>query len=329
VSARRFLAALVAAGTALVLVTGFTPGRAVAAITVPYSDPAAVGYIGLCNQQGQQVTSGSISAAPFAWRAVSSAPAQAQYDGASRTAILMAYQPIQGLAPGDWSGDQLTSSSRYSSPANPIVAATAADWSLAQFLTEFKPEWDGLLQLRIYLGADNKPAYSLHYPALDIQVTGDTWQAVDGGPVNCASGSAESIESILLPASQLQPPGSQSASHPQSGATPTTTAPRPGLGGTSAASAGDPSGPNRAVPASAAHVPAVSATSGSATAVSALAAVLVLLALAALGFVLVRRHRLRRPDPNASPEPAAEPAWPEPEPVSISLAVSSKKGNPQ
>jgi len=293
---------------------------------VPYSDPGAVGYIGLCTEQGQQITSGSTSAAPFAWRAVSSTPAQVPYDGPSRTAILMAYQPIQGLAPGDWSGDQLTASSRYSNPANPMVAATATDWSLAQFLTEFRPEWDGLLQLRIYLGADNKPTYSVHYAALDIQVTGDTWHAVDGGPVNCASGTAESIESILLPASQLQPPGSPSASHPQSGATPTTPAPQPSPGATSAAPARSSSATYRAAPASAFHA---QASSGPATAVTTVVYVLVLLALAVLGLVLARGHRRRRADPDTHPESAADPAWSESEPNPSLLAVSSTKGNSQ
>ena len=59
--------------------------------------------------------------------------------------------------------------------------------------------WDGYLQLRMYLGTADAEVYSLNYPALDIRVTGDTWHAVGGGPVNCHSGTAESLETLVLP----------------------------------------------------------------------------------------------------------------------------------
>ncbi len=202
-------------------VRGTTPVSAASA--VPYTDPAANGYVGLCNQQGQQITSGSTSTAPFAWRAVSSAPAPASYAGPTRTAILMAYQPIQYIAPGDWSGDALTASARYSNPANPMTAATGADESLDGYMIGFQPRWDGFLQLRIYLGAANEQGYSLHYPTLDIKVTGNTWTAVDGGPVNCASGTAVSFESTLLPSSDTS--GSTTTTSRPSAATTTS---RPG-----------------------------------------------------------------------------------------------------
>jgi hypothetical protein len=165
---------------------------------VPYTDPGAQGYIGLCNQAGQQITSGGVSDTPLAWRAVSSVPASAPYKGDSRTAILEAFQPLQNLPPADWSGQQMTASSRYSSPADPMAAATTGDNSLADFLAAFPAEWDGFVQLRMYLGAAGQEPYELHYPVLDLQVTGSTWTAVDGGPVNCASGTAVSIETILL-----------------------------------------------------------------------------------------------------------------------------------
>ena len=95
-------------------------------LDVPYTDPDAVGSIGLCNQAGQQITSGSVTTKPFAWRAVSTQPAPAPYNNAGRTATLLAYQPLQDLPAGDWSGAQMTSSSSYTNPANPMAAATAA-----------------------------------------------------------------------------------------------------------------------------------------------------------------------------------------------------------
>lgn len=165
----------------------------------PYTDPDAVGSIGLCNQAGQQITQGSTTAIPFAWRAVSTQPAQTPYDNAGRTAILVAYLPLQGLPPGDWSGTEITASSSYTNPGNPMAAATDGDESLQSFIEAFPPRWDGFVQLRMYLDTANRQPYEAQYPTLNIQVTGDTWQAVGGSPVNCASGTATSIESVLLP----------------------------------------------------------------------------------------------------------------------------------
>ena len=173
---------------------------------VPYTDPNAVGSIGLCNQAGQQITSGSISTTPFAWRAVSTQPAPAPYNNAGRTATLVAFQPLEGLPAGDWSGAQMTSSSSYTNPANPMAAATDGDQSLQDFIEQYPPKWDGFVQLRMYLGTANQQPYRLQYPALNIQVTGNTWQAVGGSPVNCASGTAVSIESELLPSSTTSAP---------------------------------------------------------------------------------------------------------------------------
>ena len=170
---------------------------------VPYTDPNAVGSIGLCNQAGQQITSGSISTTPFAWRAVSTQPAQAPYNNAGRTATLVAFQPQEALPAGDWSGAEMTSSSSYTNPANPMAAATDGDQSLQSFIEQYPPKWDGFVQLRMYLSTANHQPYEAQYPTLNIQVTGNTWQAVGGSPVNCASGTAESIETMLLPPSTI------------------------------------------------------------------------------------------------------------------------------
>ena len=161
---------------------------------VPYTDPNAVGYIGLCNQAAQQITSGTLSATPFVWRAVSSQPAPAQYNAAGGTAILSAYLPMQGLPPGDWSGEQLTASSQYSNPQSPMAQATAKDEPLEDFVQDYPPGWDGFIQLRLYLGAPDEPSYVQHYPVLNLEISGDTWTAVGGGPVNCSAGNAESLE---------------------------------------------------------------------------------------------------------------------------------------
>jgi hypothetical protein len=285
--------------------------------SAPYTDASAVGYIGLCNQAGQQITSGSINTVPFAWRAVSSQPAQAPYNGPSRTAQLYAYQPIMGLTANDWSGDILTASARYSNPASPMAAATSADESLAQYMVEFKPDWDGFLELRMFLGGANEQAFTEHYPVLNIQVTGQTWQAVGGGSVNCRSGTAESIETILLPTTTTKGPASAASGQKTTGAggqsgasssssTHVSQTPKGTPGGTSATHRGKTAGPGI-------HPWVV---------VVPVLAALVVLGAAAL--LLVRRRR-RRSTPPANPD---TPSLSHPkEPTTVGAA--STKGIPQ
>jgi len=185
-------AGLVLAGPAGSAVAGASSG-------VPYTDHAAVGSIGLCNRAGRQVTSGRVAAKPFVWRAVSTAAAPSQYSKTGRTAVLYAYQPQQGLTAEEWSGAQLTASSRYSNPAHPMAAATAKDGSLKEFIEEFKPRWKGLLQLRLYLGAQGQELDTAKYAALNVRVSGNTWRAVGTATVNCRAGTATSLETIVLP----------------------------------------------------------------------------------------------------------------------------------
>ena len=268
-----------------------------AAPVVPYTDPNAVGYIGLCNQAGQQITSGSINTDPFTWRAVSSQPAPSDYAVPGQTAILLAYQPQEGLEASEWSGDSLTASSRYSNASNPMAAATDRDGSLAVFMQEYLPKWDGFLQLRMYLGAPNKQQYDLTYPALNIQVTGDTWTAVGGGPVDCASGTAESLETIVLPSSTTTSPGGSS--------TPsiTPTGHGSGSGGTSGGSTGSSKGSVTPTGGASPANGTVAATPTSSHAAVIAAAVLVALA----GLVaLVSLLRRRRTEHAHSPAGTAE-----------------------
>jgi hypothetical protein len=270
-------------------------GAAAASSSPPYTDPTAVGYIGLCNQAGHQITSGNVNTTPFAWRAVSSEPAPAPYNNSYRTAILLAYQPQQGLLPGEWSGEALSASSRYTNPAHPMAAATGGDDSLGDFIGDFPLRWDGYVELRMYLGTQNAEVYSIHYPALNIRVTGDTWTAVGGGSVNCDSGTAESIESIVLPKSATAPRSKTttsqkgaSAGPARSGSHSTGTSGSDPTGGhvaavgTAAATGShqrDASGALADAPRSADHAPL------------GVAILAVLLVLAASGLLIARRRR--------------------------------------
>ena len=276
--------ALLGAGAVLVGIAGLA-GPTGAATTVPYTDPNAVGYIGLCNQAGQQVTSGSTTAAPFAWLAVSSTPAQPPYDGATRTAVLLAYQPQNGLSPGEWSGAELTASSRYTNPPRPWPRPHRWRRLARRLHGRLPPRSERLLQLRMYLGAADQQQYSVHYPTLDIQVQGDTSRAVDGGSVNCTAGTAESIESIVLPASTTLPP-TTSASGSHGSAATTSGGTRPS--GAAQTSTGGSSAP---VPAGSGSTPATASATGSGASHGwIIPVVIALVLLGALAVLLVRRR---------------------------------------
>jgi hypothetical protein len=275
------LAAICLSAVAVVIMS-IAPASA--STSVPYDDPSVVGYLGLCDASGHQITHGSIHTTPLAWRAVSSSAAPAPYNAPGRTATLYAYQPRKGLPPGEWSGEQLTATSRYTNPAHPMVATTSRDDSLAYFTSDFHPAWDGLVQLRIYLGAPDQEPYSYRYAALDLKVTGSTWHAVEGGAVSCHDGSAVSVASILLPSPT---PRSHHTTHAKGGATavPKSSAgPRKDAGPRESAVPGASS-----EPAAADAAPASSSGHGTAIAIWTIVAVLV---VAAVAYLLNRRRRL-------------------------------------
>jgi len=185
---------LAVAAVAAVSVTWWVRNGGDDAAKAPYHDPAATGSVGLCDAKGRPVTSGSIEAAPFAWRAVGTTAAPATYAGAGRTATLYVFQPRAGADPGSWSGRALTAPASYTNRAHPMAAATTRDVSLADFLAGYPARDAGYVQLRLYLGAPNRPENTSTYDALDIHVTGSTWHAVGGAAVDCRAGTAVSFE---------------------------------------------------------------------------------------------------------------------------------------
>jgi hypothetical protein len=168
-----------------------------AAFHLPYSDPSADGLLTLCNQDNQPITHGSITAKPFVWRVVSSVPAVSGYDVKNGTATLFAYQPRPYTPPGAWSGLALSAASVYTNPAHPMAQATPIDQPLDYMTESFPPIWDGLYELRLYLGGPDIAAYSNTYPVADLQIKGNTWTLVTGGGGSCTTGSAVSREAIL------------------------------------------------------------------------------------------------------------------------------------
>ena len=229
-------ASVVALAVAASIVAGWSP-RFAAADSVPYTDPAANGIIGLCNQSGQPITTGSVNDKPFVWAALSSVAAQAPYNGDGRTATLYAYQPRPGVPPGLWSGFQMTAASRYTNPSHPMAQATQRDFTISDLMAAFPPLLDGFYQLRLILGAAGQPAFRLGYPATDIKVSGGTWTVIRGGNVACNASTATSAEALLPPGSYTSPDaptpsstGAHVGSSSPAAATSGTAGPKPASG---------------------------------------------------------------------------------------------------
>ena len=212
------VAALLLAPAAAVLLA---PGAAYAA-SAPFPDANATGGITLCNAQGQPITTGRTNG-PIALTVVGGTAALAPYTGKGRTAGLFAFQPRHGVDPGSWSGLALTALSEYSNPKHPMVEILPRDYTLGDFDQAYPTQWDGLVELRLFLRVPNEPVLNYTYSATTVQVTSNTWRQL--GPqagAACNVGTAESVIRLLgqptaAPAGQTSgakgtPPGSAHAS---------------------------------------------------------------------------------------------------------------------
>jgi len=192
------------------------------AASVPFHDEYSNGLITLCGQNGKPVTSGDTRDEPFAWSAVSSSPAPVKYQ--KGLAYLYAYQPLQYLDPGDWSGEQLTDGSWYSNGQHPIAAATDRDIPMVWFVQAFPAHWNGYVELRMLLSVPGEPPITSPYPTAIIQVKGYHWTLIQGGTTPCDSGTARTLESQINPNANLNTPkevsvGVPASSHPTSSTT--------------------------------------------------------------------------------------------------------------
>jgi hypothetical protein len=272
-----------------------TVGLAAATPKVPYTDTNTDGYLGICNRQGHQITSGTINAVPFAWEVVSSAAAPSAVSGKGRTATLYAYQPIEGLEAGDWSGEQITGTSQYTNASHPMAVSTDRDFALSQFLNVFPAKWNGFIELRLFLDAPGAEPQALTYPALTLYISGGTWQAVGGGSVDCTAGQAESEEAILpttttakgSSGSQTPPSSSSDTSSGKGGSSSSTLPGNTGKGNVSSSGKGDGvTGTDQAAPALA------ESKSSNVLLIVLIAVALILIATAAWIAVRTRRRRL-------------------------------------
>jgi hypothetical protein len=225
---------------------------AVAASGVPYVDPSSVGAIGLCDQQDQQLTHGAVDTRPFIWKAVEETAAPAPYNGVGATATLYAYQPRQGVDPSDWSGAQLNIASKFSNPAHPSTAMTGLDHALSVFVAGYPPQWNGFVQLRIYLNAPNQPTYSSTYDSANIKVDENKWSLVGGTTVPCVAGSADSLRQVLATntaaVASLTAQSTENAAAATAGPAGAGGNPAPTKSGSSAQAAAQPSGATGVAP---------------------------------------------------------------------------------
>lgn len=187
---------------------------------VPYTDPQSSGSLTLCDAQGHEIRSGSIRTQPLAPLIVGSTAVPPDY-AKGGTAILLAYQPRSGLGAGQWSGELMTGSARFTTPLHPAVVGLPDDLSLAAFVTDFPTQWNSLVQLRVYLGAPGKPVYKQRYDTADLKVDGESWTLVRGGGGSCGAGRAVAVADILGVASTSAPTSAATTS------TATTTIPSP------------------------------------------------------------------------------------------------------
>jgi hypothetical protein len=172
---------------------------------VPYNDPRSSGTIGICDAHGRTITSGRLADTPFAAKVVGSDRPEGAYGGKGATAYLLGYQPRKGIDAGNWSGEQLTAASTYSNHDHPMAEVTYGDVTLVQLASDYPPQWNGLLQLRLYFTVPGQAGASPSYPTTDIQVTGGTWRVVRGGGGACSAGSAVSVARTLAPGSVSSP----------------------------------------------------------------------------------------------------------------------------
>ena len=252
---------------------------------VPFTDPYIHGSLTFCNRNGQPITSGSLYTAPFAWKTIASTPAPAGYHNSAGRASLYAYQPIQFVDPGNWSGILLTAGSSFTNPNHPVVQATNADQPLLGFTQAYPPRWDGLVEMRMLFTGVNKPELQSPYPAAILRISGNSWTLVKGGGGSCSQGQGVSMETKTLPKKELAKPqkvvpAGKSAGTGSSAAAGSHSSGGSGTGGQSSGSS------------AAARLAASDSSAGiSGTAVAGIVLGALAIAWAAIGVIARRRRR--------------------------------------
>lgn len=159
---------------------------------VPYDDPQSAGSITLCSADGKPVTEGSVDDRPFVAVAQGETGLPSDLDPTGTVATLYAYQPRQGVSASEFSGTAITAAGLQADPAHPAVVVPEDAWSIGDFVTAYPADFDGYVQLRLYLGTPAAGTLSDHpYDTADLRVDGDHWELVRGGSAACATQTSE------------------------------------------------------------------------------------------------------------------------------------------
>ena len=176
------VAAVILTGAGGILTLGVS-GVASAAGTPPWQPEASsVGTILFFNASGQQITGGKLTDSPIAAYVEGTVAPRA----GDTKATLLGYLPVNGQAPGSWSGDQLSSSTTYpntsapgalASSTLPVVTGASGDESVAQLAANY-PNTDtssdgyaGIYELRLKTTGAGL-GQTTTYDSVDIAISG-------------------------------------------------------------------------------------------------------------------------------------------------------------
>lgn len=154
---------------------------------VPYGDPQSGGLLTLCSDDGESVTGGGTADRPFAAAVLGQTALPPELDATGAVATLFAYQPREGVAADEYSGVAITAATRFAAAEQPAARITGDAWSVGDFVAAFPADFDGHVQLRLYLGTPETGTLSTNpYDTADLRVDGDRWELVRGGSASCA-----------------------------------------------------------------------------------------------------------------------------------------------
>ena len=194
-SRRPVILAVGVIGVAIVAALVFWRVNGEEATTVPYDDAQSAGLLTLCSADGKAVTGGKVSDSPFADVVLGETALPSNLDSTGAVATLYAYQPREGVATNEFSGNALTAAIGFADPEQPAAAVDEGAWTIGDFVTAFPADYDGYVQLRLVLGTPEAGTLSDQpYDTADLRVDGDAWELVRGGTASCAD-----AESALLP----------------------------------------------------------------------------------------------------------------------------------
>jgi hypothetical protein len=162
---------------------------------VPYDDAQSAGLLTLCSADGKAVTGGKVDDSPFADIVLGETALPSDLDPTGAVATLYAYQPREGVATNEFSGNALTAAVGFADPETPAARVDEGAWTIGDFVTAFPADFDGYVQLRLVLGTPEAGTLSDQpYDTADLRVDGDAWELVRGGDASCSD-----AESALLP----------------------------------------------------------------------------------------------------------------------------------